>query len=158
MRRNLFPITNGSSHVNHKGALQFPTAINQYLCIEQANNTLLGSFSHNPFLDRTASSPHPLNSIPKCDSEECRVILDMSFSMDTSVNDAIDKDKYLGVAIELAYPTIDAFTTMVKAVGPGALMYKWDQCRAYRKIWIKSFDVPYQGFSGRGHSISTLCW
>ena len=74
----------------------------------------------------------------------------MSFSMGTSVNDAIDKDKYLGVAIELAYPTIDAFTTMVKAVGPGALMYKWDQCRAYRQIWMKPFDVPYQGFSGGG--------
>ena len=63
MSRNLFPITDGSLHVNHKGALQFPTAINKYLHTEQANNTLLGPFPHNPFPDRTASSP--LNSIPK---------------------------------------------------------------------------------------------
>ena len=130
MSRNLFPITDGSSHVNHKGALQFPAAINQYLHTEQANNTLLGPFPHNPFPDRTASSS--LNSIPEHDSEEHRVILDMSFPMGTSVNDGTDKDKYLGVAIELAYPTIDAFTT--KAMGLGALMYKRDQCRAYRQI------------------------
>ena len=57
MSRNLFPITDGSLHVNHKGALQFPTAINKYLHTEQANNTLLGPFPHNPFPDRTASSP-----------------------------------------------------------------------------------------------------
>ena len=135
-------ITDGSSHVSHKGALQFPTAINQYLCTEQANNTLLGPFPHNP--------SSPLNSIPKQDSEEHRVILVMSFPMGTSINDGIDKDKYLGVAIELAYPTIDAFATMVKAVGPGALMYKWDLCRAYRQIWMDPFDVPYWGFFWEG--------
>ena len=42
----------------------------------------------------------------------------------TSVNDGMDKDYYLGAAIELAYPTIDSFATMVKVVVPGALMYK----------------------------------
>ena len=41
----------------------------------------------------------------------------MSFPMESSVNGGIDKNKYLGVAIELAYPTIDSFATMVKAVG-----------------------------------------
>ena len=68
MSRNFFPLTDDSSHVNHKGALDFPNAINQYLLTEQSNNTLLGPFSHNPFPDRTASSL--LNSIPKHDSEE----------------------------------------------------------------------------------------
>ena len=70
----------------------------------------------------------------------------MSFPMGTSNIDGIDKDKYLGVAIELAYLTIDAFATMVKVMGPGALMYKWDLHIAYRQIWTDSFDVPYQGF------------
>ena len=66
--------------------------------------------------------------------------------MGSSVNDRIDKDRYLGVAIELAYPTIDSFATMVKAVGPGALMYKRDLHRAYRQIWTDPFDIPYHGF------------
>ena len=156
MSQNLFPIINGSSHVNHKGAQDFPEAINQYLEIEQANNTLLEPFSYNPFLDRTASSP--LNSVPKQDLDEFRVILDMSFPMGTSVNDGIDKDKYLGVAIESAYLTIDAFASMVKMVGPGALMYKRDLHRAYRQIWMDPFDVPYQGFYWQGGFILTQFW
>ena len=74
----------------------------------------------------------------------------MSFPMGASVNDGIDKDRYLAVVIELAYLTIDAFATMVKAVGPWALMYKCDLCRAYRQIWTDLFDVPYQGFFWEG--------
>ena len=35
---------------------------------------------------------------------------------------------------------------MVKAVGPGALMYKRDLHRAYNQIWTDPFDVPYQDF------------
>ena len=144
MSRSLFTLTTGSSHVNHKGASYFPDAINQYLTTEQSNNILLGQFSHNPFPNRTASSP--LNSVPKRNSDECRVILDMSFPIGSSVNDGIEKDRYLGVFIDLAYPTINSFTTMVKAIWSGALMYKCDLHRAYRKIWNNPFDVPYQGF------------
>ena len=70
----------------------------------------------------------------------------MSFPIGASVNDGIDKDKFLGVAIELAYLTIDVFATMVKAMGPGALMYKQDLHRVYRQIWTDPFDVPYQFF------------
>ena len=82
----------------------------------------------------------------------------MSFPIGTRANDGIDKDKYLWVAIELAYPTIDAFATMVKAVGPGALMYKQDLHRAHRQIWMDPFDVPYQGFFWEGASYLALCW
>ena len=84
--------------------------------------------------------------MPKRDSDEHRVILDISFPLGQSVNDGIDKDHYLGVAIDLTYPTIDSFTTMVKAVSPGALMYKRVFCQAYHQIWTDPFDVQYQGF------------
>ena len=144
MSWNILPLTSSSAKVNRKGALDFPDAINQYLATEHANNTLLGPFFTNPFPDRSASSP--LNSVPKHDSDEHQVILDMSFPPGHSVNDRIDKDHYLGVLIDLTYPTIDSFTTMVKAVGPGDLMYKRDLCRAYHQIWTDPFDVLYQGF------------
>ena len=109
---------------------------------------LLGPFFTNPFPDKTASSP--LNSVPKWDSDKRRVILDMSFPSSHSVNDGIDKDHYLGVSIDLTYPTIDFFATMVKAVGPEALMYKRDLHRAYHQIWTDPFDVPHQGFFWQG--------
>ena len=68
MSRSILPLTNGSDKVNHKGALEFPDAINHYLATEHSNNTLLGLFFTNPFPDGTASSP--LNSVPKWDSDE----------------------------------------------------------------------------------------
>ena len=74
----------------------------------------------------------------------------MSFPPGHSVNDGIDKVHYLGVLIDLTYPTIDSFTTMVKAVGPGALMYKRDLCRAYHQICTDPFIVLHQGFYRQG--------
>ena len=129
MNKSILPLTNGLAKVNHNGAIEFPDAINHYLATEHSNNTLLGPFFTNPFPDRTASSP--LNSVPKRNSVKRRVILNMSFPSGHSVNDGIDKDCYLGVSIDLTYPTIKTFATMVKAVGPGVLMYIRDLCRAY---------------------------
>ena len=146
--RSILPLTNGSAKVNYKGALEFPDAINHYLATEHSNNTLLGSFFNNPFPDRTASSP--LNSMPKRNSDEHQVILDMSFPLVYRINNRTDKDCYLGVAIDLTYPTIDSFTTIVKAVSPWALMYKRDLHWAYCQIWSDPFDVPYQGFFWQG--------
>ena len=81
---SILPLTNGLAKVKHKGALECLDAINHYLAIEHSNNTLLGPFLTNPFPDRTASSP--LNSVPKQDSDERRVILDTSFPSHHSVN------------------------------------------------------------------------
>ena len=139
MSKSILPLTNGSAKVNHKGALEFPDAINHYLATEHSNNMLLDPFFNNPLPDRTASSS--LNSVSKRDSDEHQVILDMSFPKGCSVNDRIDKDHYLGVVIDLTYPTIDSFATMMKAVSPGALMYKRDLCWTYCQIWTGPFDV-----------------
>ena len=125
-----------------------PDAINHYLATEYSNNTLLGPFFNNLFPHRITSSP--LNSMPKRDSNKHQVNLDMSFPIGHSINDRIDKDHYLEVAIDLTYPTINSFTTMVKAVSPGALMYKRDLCQAYSQIWTDPFDVSYQGFFWQG--------
>ena len=73
----------------------------------------------------------------------------MSYPSSSSINDGIDKDKYLGMAIALAYATIDSFA-MVKVVGPEALMYKRKLHRVYYQIWTDPFDVPYQGFFWQG--------
>ena len=126
MSRSILPLTNGLAKVNHKGDIEFPDAINHYLVTEHSNNMLLGPFFTNPFPDRTAL--FPLNSMLKHDLDEKRVILDISFPSGHSVNDGIYKDHYLGVSIDLTCPTINSFTTMVKTVGPGTLMYKKDLC------------------------------
>ena len=61
MSRSFLPLTSRSAKINHKGALDFPDAINHYLATEHSNNTLLGPFFTNPFPDRSASSPSILH-------------------------------------------------------------------------------------------------
>jgi hypothetical protein len=52
----------------------------------------------NPFNDPIALSP--LHSVPKKDSSERRVIVDLSFPEGESVNLGILKDEYLGLKIK----------------------------------------------------------
>ena len=40
MSRSILPLTNSLAKVNHKGALEFPDAINHYLVTEHSNNIL----------------------------------------------------------------------------------------------------------------------
>ena len=144
MSRGKFPLTLPDAKINHKGAYACHDEVTRYIQKENQHNTLIGPFKRNPFGPLSASSP--LAAIPKKDSEEKRIILDMSYPDAFSVNDGIDKEKYLGQKISLSFPTIDAFAAMVRFIGPGALMYKRDLHRACRQIWTCLCDVPYQGF------------
>jgi hypothetical protein len=62
---------------NHKGATNFSTDIHTYLRKEKSYHAVVGSFKANPFIEDMAISP--LNSVPKKDSLERRVIVDLSF-------------------------------------------------------------------------------
>ena len=75
--------------------------------------------------------------------------------MGSSVNNSIDKDRYIGVVIELAYPTINSFAIMVRAVEPGVLMYKCDLHGAYRLTHLMHLTMV---FFWQGHFISVLYW
>ena len=79
---------------NHKGALDFPSAVDSYLSSELVLGSICGPFTGNPFSVPVAVSP--LNSVPKQGSNECSFILDLSWPNGSSVNDGISKDFYLG--------------------------------------------------------------
>lgn len=80
-----FPKTSDFRH--HKGAIDFPDAVDSYLLSETVRNAVTGPFSHNPFSCPVAVSP--LNSVPKSDTTERRIILDLSWPVGSSVNDGI---------------------------------------------------------------------
>ena len=63
---------------NHKGAREFPEAIDDYVRRECELGATLGPFAENP-LEDSALAISPLNSMPKTDASERRVILDLSF-------------------------------------------------------------------------------
>ena len=73
-----------------------------------------------PFQDRGVVSP--LNTVPKKDSSDRRVVLDLSFPMGESVNDAIPKDSYLGIPGRLHLPSVDSLVELVKKQGVGCLL------------------------------------
>lgn len=119
---------------NHKGAQQFPEDMNTYLRKESFNKAIIGPFKDNPFQSGIKISP--LNTVPKKDTTERRVILDLSFPKGASLNDFISKDEYLGENIELVYPKVDDFIQLIRQKGQGCFLFKTDLKRAFRQIKI----------------------
>lgn len=129
---------------NHKGALEFPNDVNSYINKESRHGAILGPFKDNPFPQNLIISP--LNSVPKKDSAERRIIMDLSFPQGQAVNDFIDKNEYLGEKIEVVFPKVDDYVELIKKKGQGCLLFKKDLKRAYRQISIDPADYNLVSF------------
>ena len=134
---------------NHKGAEDFPDDMLSYLKKESQHKAILGPFKHNPFSSGLKISP--LNTVPKSDSSERRVILDLSFPKGASVNDFISKEFYLDEKIDLVYPKVDDFIELIKQKGQGCLLYKTDLSRAYRQLGYDPISFNKVGFVWKKH-------
>lgn len=145
-----------SAMINHKGARDFEADIDEYISRELSLGGTLGPFSSNPF--STPLAVAPLNSVPKRDSSDRRVILDLSFPHGFAVNDGILKNRYLGEEIGLMYPSVDSFASLVRRKGKGCLMYKRDLKSAYRQFPVDPGDLHLLGFSWRDCSLLTGFW
>ena len=106
---------------NHKGAEEFPVDMLSYLKKESHHKAILGPFKANPF--NAGIKISPLNTVPKSDSLERRVILDLSYPKGASVNDFISKEFYLDEKIDLVYPKVDDFIDLIKSKGQGCLLF-----------------------------------
>ena len=98
--------------LNWPGAFQNASDVRKYFDKELANDAVLGPFQFNPFAYKAYLSP--LNTWDKKDSEEKRIIVDISFPKGDSINDGIKKDYYLDKQICLKYPTVDKLMEIVK--------------------------------------------
>ena len=95
-----------------------------YLTKEIYLGRVAGPFDAVPFTDGFVVLP--LNTVPKRDSAERRVIVDLSRPCGTSVNNGIPSDSFLGEPISLSYLTIDSIVDVVVSLGPGCFLYKRD--------------------------------
>lgn len=129
---------------NHKGATDFPSAVDSYLSVELDRGAVIGPFASNPFSRPIMVSP--LNSVPKPNTSERRMILDLSWPTGSSINDAIPDRIYLSQPYSLVYPTIDTIADRVAFLGRGCLLFKRDLKRAYRQFPIDPFDYPLLGY------------
>ena len=92
----------------------------------------------------------PLSTREKCNSEDRRIILDLSFPLGSSVNDWMPKDSYLGAPIHLRYPTVDDLVKRVHALGPLCLIFKRDMARAFFQLPLDPFDYGLFCFGWEG--------
>ena len=108
---------------------------------------MIGPF-HKAVLHDTCYSP--LNSVPKKDSQERRLILDLSMPQGNAINDGIDKDYCLGTYEKLSLPSVDNLVERIVELGPGCLLFKVDLSRAYRQILNCPGEVHFLGYIFNG--------
>ena len=134
---------------NHKSALINDKHVDDYIEKELSYGALVGPFTSNPFNMPLALSP--LMSVPKKDSVERRTVMDLSFPFETSVNDGIPRDSYLGDNFKLHYPAIDHLISLINEKGPRCLLYKMDIKRCYRWIPTDPHDYHLLGLSWKNN-------
>lgn len=134
---------------NHKGALEFTPELVEYVGKEVRAGHVLGPFASSPFPGRSVVSP--LNTVAKKDSQERRVVLDLSFPNGASVNDAIPKDSFLGIPAKLHLPSVDNLVALVRKLGKGCLLFKRDLRKAFRQIPVDPLDVHVLCYEIEGH-------
>ena len=142
--------TGNKSKVNNwKGAEEYPDEVTNYLKNEIKHNSVLGPFDKNPFTEEACYSP--LNTRAKKDCNERRIILDLSYPPGNSINDGIDKTKYLESDIELRFPTVDNLIKIVLRKGKNCLLFKRDLKRYYRQIFVDPSCIYLLGYTFGGH-------
>ena len=141
------PLSN-SPGKNHGGALSFPKSIDNYIQKELDKNAIIGPFDASPLEGVTVFSP--LSTAEKSDSDERRVIMDLSFPKGASINDHIPKTEYLGAHVRLRYPSIDDLCEIIKVKGRSCALMKRDLSRAFRQFPVDPGQIGLLGFSWRG--------
>lgn len=129
---------------NHLGAINYTDDLDIYLDTELARHSVAGPFSFHPFRGGMAVSP--FNSVPKKDSAERQIILDLSWPFNTSVNTGIDKSLHEGMEFDLTYPTVDHIASLIARKGTGCVIYKCDVPKAYHQFYVDPYDFPLLGF------------
>ena len=134
----------GTTAKNHKGATDYPEQLDKYIKKEAQYGAVMGPYHKIPFQDNIGISP--LSTRPKKQSEERRVILDLSFPIGEAVNDGIPKDTYMGFKAELAFPKTDEFALPIFDLGPGCLLFKIDLSKYFRQIPLDPGDYSLIGY------------
>ena len=130
------------SHLaNHPSANKNPRTVDEMILKEIKLNRVAGPFDTPPFDNLICS---PLALIEKKESGKYRLIHNLSFPRDKSINAHIDKS-----LAAVKYETFDYFINLVQEVGRGAMMAKCDIEEAFRFIPINPDDYHLLGFTWR---------
>ena len=127
---------------------QFPWVIHDFVSEGILQNRIAGPFSAPPFEHFVVS---PLGVVPKSEVGKYRVIHDLSFPKQHSVNDLIPPENS-----NVQYESIDNITTLLNQFGQDSLMAKTDIKDAFRIIPIHPDDYKFLGFSWHGSIMTNV--
>ena len=102
---------------NHKSAVEFPEHVSKYIEEEKNFGAIIGPFEKSPIKNLHYS---PFMTRNKPNSENRRVLLDLSWPRGESVNAGVEKNGYMGYDFQLMFPTIDDLTQELVKIGKGA--------------------------------------
>lgn len=144
-----------SVEIYHTSAENNIPHVKKFINTELAYDALVGPFKHTPFVPWCRTSP--MMTRDKKDSEEKRIIVDLSYPKDHSVNDALDPANHLGKNITYTLPTIGDLIAQLQMHGPGAYFWKADLSRAYRQLRVDPIDTPLLAIQLEGNTYLDLC-
>lgn len=141
------PISDTKGISNHKSATDYPEQLDRFISKELSKGGVLGPLSNPPFAEWCHVSP--LMSRDKRGSQDRRVIIDMTYPQETSVNSYIFKNTVMGTPRDHALPNVDSFVEELIKMGPGAVMCSTDVSRAYKNFRSDPLDWPLLAFRWR---------
>ena len=126
------------TYCNHNSVLNAPGVVNTHLQKEMNLGRIAGPYSSPPFQPFVIS---PLGLVPKKEVGEFRLIHDLSYPRQQSVNSHIPDELR-----HVHYETLDDLVELVKIHGRGSLIAKADIESAFRIIPIHPSDHYLLGF------------
>ena len=125
---------------NHPSAIQFSQHVNDFIQKEIELGGVVGPMDKQPF--RQWCHVSPLMTRPKNDPAARRVITDLTFPHDASVNAFIRKHTVMGMPNTHSLPSFDDVVRCIQEVGRTAHMFTIDVARAYKNFRTCPLDWP----------------
>ena len=122
--------------VFHASENDYHSHIETYLQTEMEHKSVIGPYDKPPH----ATHVSPFMSREKLDCDNRRIIIDLSWPEQASINHLTLPKYYLGTAYKLQYPTIDNITNYLRELGEEECLYKIDLSPAFQQLRIDPGD------------------
>ena len=143
------PISDNRDTANHSTATAYPDHVNSFLQEEIDLGAVVGPFLAVPFTPWAHVSP--MMSRPKSDPQKRRIITDLTFPNENSINAYIFKNAALGGVRDHSLPTVSDFVGDLVGSGRGSYMFTVDVARAYKNFRLDPLDWPLACIKWEGH-------
>ena len=127
---------NNTDITNHYSACQHPQQVQQYINKEIKLGALLGPVN---VIDHEHFHCSPLLTRPK-DVNKRRVILNLSYPYECSVNSHVDKNSFDEYPFTLKFPTVDHIARDILECTQDPVLFKVDIARAFRNLRVDPAD------------------